>query len=78
MLLPTTTALQAVPLHQLPGCTNLYLPLLVIILTIVEPHGGPGGSGMSGVITVENPTSVNDDDITVEDFELKQNYPKPV
>ena len=24
-----------------------------------EPHGGPGGSGMSGVITVENPTSVN-------------------
>ena len=40
-------------------------------------HGGPGGSGMSGVITVENPTSVNDDNITVEDFELKQNYPNP-
>ena len=28
-----------------------------------------------GVITVQNPTSVNDDKITVEDFELKQNYP---
>jgi plastocyanin len=40
-------------------------------------HGGPGGAGMSGVITVENPTSVNDDDITVKDFELKQNYPNP-
>ncbi len=40
-------------------------------------HGGPGGVGMSGVITVENPTSVNDDDITVKDFELKQNYPNP-
>ncbi len=40
-------------------------------------HGDPGGSGMSGVITVENPTSVNDDEITVEDFELKQNYPNP-
>ena len=42
-----------------------------------EAHGGPGGSGMSGVITVENPTSVNNDEITVKDFELKQNYPNP-
>ncbi|MBT8382866.1 MAG: T9SS type A sorting domain-containing protein [Ignavibacteria bacterium] len=42
-----------------------------------EPHGGPGGSGMSGVITVQNPTSVNEDGITVDDFELKQNYPNP-
>jgi len=32
---------------------------------------------MSGVITVENPTSVNNDNITVKDFELKQNYPNP-
>ncbi|NNG26148.1 MAG: T9SS type A sorting domain-containing protein [Ignavibacteriaceae bacterium] len=32
---------------------------------------------MSGVITVENATSVNDDKITIEDFELKQNYPNP-
>ena len=42
-----------------------------------QPHGGPGGSGMSGVITVQNPTNVNDDNIIVEDFELKQNYPNP-
>jgi len=40
-------------------------------------HGGPSGVGMSGVITVENLTSVNDDDITVKDFELNQNYPNP-
>jgi len=33
--------------------------------------------GMSGVITVENATSVNNDEITVEDFELNQNYPNP-
>ena len=39
-------------------------------------HGGPGGVGMSGVITVENPTSVNND-ITIETFELSQNYPNP-
>ena len=42
-----------------------------------EVHGGPGGVGMSGVITVENPTVVKEDEITVEDFELKQNYPNP-
>ena len=35
------------------------------------------GSGMTGVIIVENATSVNNDEITVEDFELKQNYPNP-
>jgi len=42
-----------------------------------EVHGGTGGVGMSGVITVENATSVNNDEITVEDFELNQNYPNP-
>ena len=33
--------------------------------------------GMTGIIIVENATSVNNDEITVEDFELKQNYPNP-
>jgi plastocyanin len=42
-----------------------------------EVHGGTGGVGMSGVITVENATSVNNDEITVEEFDLKQNYPNP-
>ncbi len=42
-----------------------------------EVHGGTGGVGMSGVITVENATSVNNDEITIEDFDLKQNYPNP-
>ncbi len=42
-----------------------------------EVHGAAGGIGMSGVITVENATSVFDDKITVADFELKQNYPNP-
>jgi len=40
-------------------------------------HGGPGGVGMSGVITVENATGIIEDGITIEDFELKQNYPNP-
>jgi plastocyanin len=42
-----------------------------------EVHGAAGGVGMSGVITVENASSVNNDEITVEDFKLKQNYPNP-
>jgi len=42
-----------------------------------EPHGGPGGSGMSGVIIVQDPVGVNDDEIIADHFELKQNYPNP-
>ena len=42
-----------------------------------EPHGGPGGSGMSGVITVEQPVGVSDDELFVNKFELNQNYPNP-
>ena len=40
-------------------------------------HGGPGGSGMSGVITVENATDVNDNGVNIFQFELQQNYPNP-
>jgi plastocyanin len=42
-----------------------------------EPHGGAGGSGMSGVIIVELPVSVADDGSIVNKFELNQNYPNP-
>lgn len=42
-----------------------------------EPHGGPGGSGMSGVITVMAPVSVPEDELIANEFELKQNYPNP-
>jgi len=42
-----------------------------------EPHGGPGGSGMSGVITVEQPVSVSGNELIVNKFELNQNYPNP-
>ena len=42
-----------------------------------QPHGGPGGSGMSGVITVELPVSVSDNELFVNKFELNQNYPNP-
>jgi len=41
-----------------------------------EPHGGPGGSGMSGVIIVQTPVGVEDESI-VDQFNLKQNYPNP-
>lgn len=41
-----------------------------------EPHGGPGGSGMSGVIIVQTPVSVEDENI-VNQFKLEQNYPNP-
>jgi len=42
-----------------------------------EPHGGPGGFGMSGVVVVQNPVSVSDDELIAEKFELMQNYPNP-
>ena len=40
-------------------------------------HGGPGGVGMSGVITVESPTNVKDNVLSPDIFELNQNYPNP-
>ena len=40
-------------------------------------HGGPGGLGMSGVIVVEEPVNVPEDEFVVDKFELKQNYPNP-
>ena len=40
-------------------------------------HGGPGGSGMAGVVTVQNPVSVSDQDIVINNFKLEQNYPNP-
>jgi plastocyanin len=42
-----------------------------------EPHGGPGGSGMSGVVIVQSPVSVPEDELLANNFELKQNYPNP-
>lgn len=42
-----------------------------------EPHGGPGGSGMAGVIIVQNPVSVEDDKLLADKFELMQNFPNP-
>ena len=40
-------------------------------------HGGVGGVGMSGVVTVEAATDVNDNDLSVKEFKLEQNYPNP-
>lgn len=40
-----------------------------------EPHGEPGGIGMSGVINVENPVSVTVRELLLDDFKLNQNYP---
>jgi plastocyanin len=40
-------------------------------------HGGPGGVGMSGVITVQTATDVQDKGISIYKFDLKQNYPNP-
>lgn len=42
-----------------------------------EPHGGPGGSGMAGVVIVQNPVSVDDEKLIADKFELLQNYPNP-
>ena len=40
-------------------------------------HGGPGGSGMAGVVTVQNPVSVSNQDLVVNNFKLEQNCPNP-
>lgn len=40
------------------------------------PHGGPGGSGMSGTIQVENTVSVGGRD-NILNYSLEQNYPNP-
>lgn len=40
-------------------------------------HGGPGGVGMSGVITVQAATNVDDKIITDPNYELFQNFPNP-
>lgn len=42
-----------------------------------EPHGGPGGSGMSGVIIVQNPVGIEDEKLAADNFELLQNFPNP-
>ena len=42
-----------------------------------QPHGGPGGSGMSGVVVVIDPVSVPEDEQIVNEFKLNQNYPNP-
>lgn len=42
-----------------------------------EPHGGPGGTGMSGVIIVEDPVSVPEKELFVNEFRIEQNYPNP-
>lgn len=42
-----------------------------------EPHGGPGGSGMAGVIIVQNPVGVGEEKLIADKFELMQNYPNP-
>ena len=40
-------------------------------------HGGPGGVGMSGTITVTHPTAVTDKTTFPEKYNLEQNYPNP-
>jgi len=42
-----------------------------------EPHGGPGGSGMAGVVVVQNPVSVDNENSAADSYELYQNYPNP-
>jgi plastocyanin len=42
-----------------------------------EPHGGPGGSGMAGVVIVQNPVGVDDEKLAADKFELLQNFPNP-
>jgi plastocyanin len=41
-----------------------------------EAHGGPGGTGMAGIIQVGQATGV-DDDVLKIDYNLEQNYPNP-
>jgi len=40
-------------------------------------HGGPGGTGMAGVVNVLIPVSVSDQDLVINNFKLEQNYPNP-
>lgn len=40
-------------------------------------HGGTGGTGMSGVITVQSASGITDNKSVVEEFKLFQNYPNP-
>jgi len=40
-------------------------------------HGGAGGAGMSGVVTVMEPVGVSDQNQIVNEFVLEQNYPNP-
>jgi plastocyanin len=40
-------------------------------------HGGPGGVGMSGVITVEATTNITNEAISSYKYDLEQNYPNP-
>lgn len=40
-------------------------------------HGGQGGVGMSGVITVQSTTNIENEKGTVKEFKLFQNYPNP-
>jgi len=42
-----------------------------------EPHGAPGGSGMAGVVIVQNPVGVEDENLVADKFELLQNFPNP-
>ncbi|OGU64191.1 MAG: hypothetical protein A2W30_06880 [Ignavibacteria bacterium RBG_16_36_9] len=42
-----------------------------------EPHGGPGGQNMAGVVNVQNPVGVTEDEFVANKFELMQNYPNP-
>ncbi len=40
-------------------------------------HGAPNGVGMSGIITVDPATDVNDENFSIYKFDLQQNYPNP-
>ncbi len=40
-------------------------------------HGGQGGVGMSGVVSVMDPVGVSDQKLVVNKFVLEQNYPNP-
>jgi plastocyanin len=42
-----------------------------------EPHGGPGGSGMSGTVIVTPAVNVGEDENIIKEFKLDQNYPNP-
>jgi len=40
-------------------------------------HGGPGGIGMSGVITVQAASDIRNEGISIYKFDLIQNFPNP-